>query len=362
MDLHDGDGPHRPHARPRPPAWRPTARPTARAGSTVPSASRFTGTDAASGIAGCTTPDLRRARTAPPSADRDVPRRCRPRERAAHGDAALRRHAAADHRRPPGAPARPRRLVHAPGDASPSPPRTRCPASTACPTATSPGPTARWRASRGTCADRAGNVATRAYTCATTRTAPRLRGLAAEPGDGSRAADLARCRPTRGRCASPARPAAAARGAASSCAAGATRSATAACATAAPTPTASPRRRRRQRGDADGPPAPRPGACWRRARDARVRRPPLLRWTAVRGARYYNVQLFRDGRKVLSTWPREPRLRLPSRWRFAGAARDARAGPLQLVRLAGLRRPLPAALRRAPRPAGLRRPGWPRPA
>jgi hypothetical protein len=52
-----------------------------------------------------------------------------------------------------------------------------------------------------------------------------------------------------------------------------------------------------------------------------VRRPPLLRWTAVRGARYYNVQLFRDGRKVLSTWPREPRLRLPATWRFAGARR-----------------------------------------
>jgi len=41
----------------------------------------------------------------------------------------------------------------------------------------------------------------------------------------------------------------------------------------------------------------------------------------VRGARYYNVQLFRDGRKILSTWPREPRLRLPSTWRFAGARR-----------------------------------------
>jgi len=46
--------------------------------------------------------------------------------------------------------------------------------------------------------------------------------------------------------------------------------------------------------------------------------PPLLRWTPVRGARYYNVQLFRDGKKVLSAWPRKPRLQLERRWHFAG--------------------------------------------
>ena len=46
--------------------------------------------------------------------------------------------------------------------------------------------------------------------------------------------------------------------------------------------------------------------------------PPLLRWTPVRGARYYNVQLRRDGRKILSRWPAAAKLQLPATWRFAG--------------------------------------------
>ena len=41
------------------------------------------------------------------------------------------------------------------------------------------------------------------------------------------------------------------------------------------------------------------------AKRAVLAAPPLLSWTPVRGARYYNVQLFRDGRKILSAWPRE---------------------------------------------------------
>lgn len=49
---------------------------------------------------------------------------------------------------------------------------------------------------------------------------------------------------------------------------------------------------------------------------SRVRRPPTLRWKAVRGAALYNVQLFRRGRKVLSAWPRSPHLRLSRRWRY----------------------------------------------
>jgi hypothetical protein len=46
--------------------------------------------------------------------------------------------------------------------------------------------------------------------------------------------------------------------------------------------------------------------------------PVLLRWTPVRRARYYNVQLFRAGRKILSAWPSKPRYRLKPSWRYRG--------------------------------------------
>ncbi|HEX2103402.1 MAG TPA: hypothetical protein VHF51_07100 [Solirubrobacteraceae bacterium] len=52
--------------------------------------------------------------------------------------------------------------------------------------------------------------------------------------------------------------------------------------------------------------------------DARVARPPLLRWQRVRGARYYNVQLFRGDRKVMSAWPTRAALRLHRSWRYGG--------------------------------------------
>ena len=46
--------------------------------------------------------------------------------------------------------------------------------------------------------------------------------------------------------------------------------------------------------------------------------PVLLRWTPVRRARYYNVQLYRAGRKILSAWPTKPRYRLKPNWRYRG--------------------------------------------
>lgn len=46
--------------------------------------------------------------------------------------------------------------------------------------------------------------------------------------------------------------------------------------------------------------------------------PPILTWTPVRGATYYNVQLYRGGGKVLSMWPAHARLQLPRKWRFHG--------------------------------------------
>jgi hypothetical protein len=50
---------------------------------------------------------------------------------------------------------------------------------------------------------------------------------------------------------------------------------------------------------------------------ARLNAPPLLSWTPVNGASYYNVQLFRAG-KILSAWPTEVRLQLQRTWTFEG--------------------------------------------
>ena len=49
--------------------------------------------------------------------------------------------------------------------------------------------------------------------------------------------------------------------------------------------------------------------------------PPLLQWPSVRRARYYNVQLFRGERKVLSVWPTRTRYQLKRSWRFRGKSR-----------------------------------------
>ena len=58
---------------------------------------------------------------------------------------------------------------------------------------------------------------------------------------------------------------------------------------------------------------------------AKLRRPPLLTWTAIPRATYYNVQLFRGG-KVLSAWPKRARLQLQRSWRFAGHRYRLRRG------------------------------------
>jgi hypothetical protein len=56
----------------------------------------------------------------------------------------------------------------------------------------------------------------------------------------------------------------------------------------------------------------------RPANGARLQAPPLLDWNAVPRATYYNVQLFRNGQKVLSAWPGSTSFRLSSSWRFEG--------------------------------------------
>ena len=51
-----------------------------------------------------------------------------------------------------------------------------------------------------------------------------------------------------------------------------------------------------------------------------VRTRPTLRWAAVPGATYYNVQLYRGSQKLLSTWPRKAWLALAGRWVYQGRA------------------------------------------
>jgi hypothetical protein len=49
-----------------------------------------------------------------------------------------------------------------------------------------------------------------------------------------------------------------------------------------------------------------------------VTAPPLLNWRGVPGALLYNVQLWRDGRKILSRFPTLSRFQLGAHWRYRG--------------------------------------------
>jgi hypothetical protein len=57
-----------------------------------------------------------------------------------------------------------------------------------------------------------------------------------------------------------------------------------------------------------------------------VRAPVRLAWEPVARARYYNVQLHRNGVKVLSLWPTKPRLELARTWRYLGKRQRLTAG------------------------------------
>ena len=61
--------------------------------------------------------------------------------------------------------------------------------------------------------------------------------------------------------------------------------------------------------------------------DAHVAAPPMLIWTAVPGATYYNVQLFRaDPTKLLSIWPKHAGFQLRRTWRFDGRRHRLKPG------------------------------------
>ena len=58
----------------------------------------------------------------------------------------------------------------------------------------------------------------------------------------------------------------------------------------------------------------------------RVTSPPMLVWTGAKRASYYNVQLIRRGKRVLSAWPREPSYRLRRTWHYKGRRYRLRPG------------------------------------
>jgi hypothetical protein len=63
-----------------------------------------------------------------------------------------------------------------------------------------------------------------------------------------------------------------------------------------------------------------------RAQVRSSKRPPVLLWRKALGARYYNVQLWRGGNKVLSAWPLSTRFALSRAWSFEGHRYRLRRG------------------------------------
>ena len=50
--------------------------------------------------------------------------------------------------------------------------------------------------------------------------------------------------------------------------------------------------------------------------DTEVSNPPLLSWQKVKKATYYNLQLYKGRKKILSVWPKTPGLQLKKTWKF----------------------------------------------
>jgi hypothetical protein len=53
---------------------------------------------------------------------------------------------------------------------------------------------------------------------------------------------------------------------------------------------------------------------------------PILLWNPAKGATYYNLQLFKNGKKILSVWPKAPRYALQERWTSGGQRFTLRRG------------------------------------
>jgi hypothetical protein len=63
---------------------------------------------------------------------------------------------------------------------------------------------------------------------------------------------------------------------------------------------------------------------------ARLRGPLHLRWRQAPKATFYNAQLFRAGKKVLSAWPRTARMTVRGSWRYNGHRYRLKAGSYTL--------------------------------
>jgi hypothetical protein len=66
------------------------------------------------------------------------------------------------------------------------------------------------------------------------------------------------------------------------------------------------------------------------ASGAVVGSPPRAAWEDVKGARFYNAQLYRGRTKILSTWVVEPRLRLRASWLYGGRKQSLVSGRYRL--------------------------------
>lgn len=53
---------------------------------------------------------------------------------------------------------------------------------------------------------------------------------------------------------------------------------------------------------------------------------PILRWGRVRGAGYYNVQLFRGSKRIFAAWPTSHQIALRPSWKWAGRRFSLRPG------------------------------------
>ena len=70
--------------------------------------------------------------------------------------------------------------------------------------------------------------------------------------------------------------------------------------------------------------------------------PPLVDWKAVRNATYYNFQLWRNGRKILSRWPWKSSIQLRSTWRYKGRSYALSSAGYRVLVWPGFGRPAAA--------------------